>query len=57
MSEINERTGKEILETHIHKFIIELATQNSNQVSFLELKKLFNSYYNIRDDDELLYVP
>ena len=46
-----------IQEAAIHKFMLELTSKDSNSVSFTELVKLFNSHFNLRDDDERQFMP
>lgn len=36
--------------------MLELSAKESNAVSFTELNKLFNSHFNLKDDDERLFM-
>jgi len=37
--------------------MLEIASKENNSVSFSELARLFNQYFNIREDDEKQFIP
>ena len=52
-----KETGNVIDEGSIHKFKLELITNSQNAVSFSEMLKIYNQFFNIEDDDEKQFIP
>ena len=56
INDISKETKILIQESSIFNFMLELSSKETNTVSFTELNKLFNTHFNLKDDDERLFM-
>jgi hypothetical protein len=57
MTSICEEANAYVQETSIDKFMLEVSSRENNSVSFTELARLYNSHFNIMEDDDKQFMP